>query len=256
MLSIAAEDGDSETVRTLLKLGFNVHNSVNKVTAMDLAYNNRHYDVMLELLINNSLYPENFSTNEVSDELKAFVELGETLHKAIIAKDSKKVLEILNNNLSQKFFYDTCNNSALTYALVRKSFKVYEIFLVRNFSFGPFEQIDEILDLIKDDARAQRTLKIIHQNHAKPLIQKHIMILLSNSSMGHDGKDHDPDKIARVTEAYQTLDKHPALSQLLKVIAAKRNFLITFDFNHKSIRLMDPSIEGYVNGLFRTNGKV
>lgn len=256
LLSILSELGDVEAVKVLLRLGFDVHNTVEGVTAMTLAYNNQHFGVVLELLKHHSLYPENFDAEGVTDEVKDFLEISDLMHKSIIDNDEEKVLEILGNNPSAKFYYNTDNNSALTCSLVRKSFKIYEHFLTKGLTFGPFEDIHGILDFLNGDPKAQRTLKRIHEKHSKPLISKHIMILISNSSVGHEGEDDDGEKMAKVTQAFQTLDKDPRLSQIMKVVAATRNFSIKFDFDHDSVRMLDPSVEGYANGLFTTSGKV
>lgn len=61
LLMLAAEAGDLKSVQLLLQSGFDVNRVVHGNRAVDFAYANGHFDVVLELLKGNSQYPRNLA---------------------------------------------------------------------------------------------------------------------------------------------------------------------------------------------------
>lgn len=245
----------SNIVDFFIKFGFDIHVTVDGMTAADLAYHQKNFDGLLKLLEANSLFPSDFdeTTVESSEELLSFIDLSRKMHESIESNDQDYVKEILTSNSNLRHFYDIKNNSAITCALVNTRFIIFEILTSFKIFFGPKEDFDGIMDSLSE--KAKRKIKRIHERHSQSLMEKHLVILLANSSLGHDAIN-DQEKLACVSRAYKILNSLPLISIILKIVAATRNFKITFDFNRDDVRVLDPNAEPYTNGLFYESGKI
>lgn len=85
MLLLASESGSEKPIEALLKYGREPQLSVSTdvVTAQDLAWNGRHFNVLIKLLQANLPLPIQFDINECSEELRQFIESGKFIFKAI-----------------------------------------------------------------------------------------------------------------------------------------------------------------------------
>lgn len=128
-----------------IKKEFNVDEKINGQTPIDLAYNIRNFQIILELLNANSTFPREFKHTDVTPELKPFVEMCKSLHDNIKSNNKSKVKEIIEKNPKLRHFYDLQNNSALTCLIVNRKFKVYHTLIKREITFGYHEDTDTIL---------------------------------------------------------------------------------------------------------------
>lgn len=222
------------------------------MTAADLAYKHKHFDILLALLNVNSRFPRNFNIKESSEELKNFTNLSSELREAIKSEKVEKILTILKENSHLRHFYDTKNESIVTFTILAKKFQIYEILLKNNVFFGPRENIDDVMDeLSKKEARSLRDLHARHTQKA----ENHIITLMTNSSIAHEN-DRKEEKFAYILRTYEILNKNEHIRWILKIVAASQKFKITFDFNREFVRFVDPASESYTNGLFYLNGNV
>ena len=251
LMMLAAEDSDAGVVDSLIQLGFDVNDLVNDNTAIDLAYDNHHYDIVLALLHANSLYPKNFNNSQVTDELKNFIGISRELHNFIRQGKQEVVEVVINENPNLRHFYNTKNLSAASQAVICGQLEIYDILLSKSVYIGPKEDFNAILRKVSENAC--ENMRGIHLGYIQSSSDKHLMILTVNSFVGHDIPDVD-EKLKHITKAFNFLNQvDPLISLILKVVAASRDFKIIFDFHRQSIQHLDPTSSQFTRGVYHTS---
>lgn len=250
---LATESGDKEAVELLLKTGLSVTHVINGKIAADIAYEKGHFDVLLVLLNANSRFPRNFESKELPEKLQEFLNVSNSLRNSILNENKEEIYEILKSISSLKYFYDTKNESILTFSIIKRKFDIYEILIGKNLFFGPREDIDDIMDRLS--LNQQRKIRNIHLKNSKRISEKHLMILMANSSVSHE-ETNVSEKLSYVFKAYEFLNEISNIKPILKAVAASKDFEIHFDFNREFVRYLDPTSEPYTNGLFQLCGRV
>jgi ankyrin repeat protein len=107
LLMIAAEKGDINAVKYILKHKADESYEVNRNIAIDLVdKNSKHYgDILMSLLQENSRFPRNFEYENSSDDLKIFVTEMQEMHKAIKEGNKKEVLDIIESYPNLRYFF-------------------------------------------------------------------------------------------------------------------------------------------------------
>lgn len=245
---------DLQAVEYLLKKDFDVNTLINGSNAVSLAWERKYEEIVYCLLKSNSMFPINFDDSKVTNEnLKDFCKI--LLKFEEFVKDGKieEVKEIFEFHDNLRFFYNFNNESAITTCLHNKQFELYEFFASNNLQFGPFENIDSILNILSKNER--KKLRSIHLQNSKELTDKHIISLMSNSFVGHDNLD-ERKKFKYVMRAYHIINRIKVISLILQIVAASRNFKIIFDFKRENVRYMDPTSQPGANGLFYLSGRI
>ena len=253
LLFIAAEQGYANVVYSLLQLGISAEIPEIDVNPQILAWNNRHFDVLLMLLQENLTYPSSFNKDDCPKELKDFVEITNRLHENIIEKNEEKIKEIIQLHPNLRYFYNTNNESAPKIALVNNLIEVYVILITNKIFFGPHENTEEIMHNLNYDDR--RKIREIHFKELQDLPEKHINILVAHTFVGHDSYDVKK-KLNLVIRAFRFLNDIPGIKEILLVTAASKKFCIIFDFNRDSVQLMDPTVGSETAGLFYLSGRI
>jgi len=247
LLMLAAEVGDNISLKSLINCGFDMDILICDNSAAELAWNNRHYETVLLLLEANSLYPKKFNYIESTEALKKFVNKTRDLHNMIRKK--RDLSSILDQNINLRHFYNTANLSAPAQALLCENIEMYKELLSKNIYIGPKEDFDKLIRKLSDNKREH--LRGIHLYLIQSWTEKHLMILISNSFVGHDIIDVGS-KLQHVRNAFEFLNKFPLITLILKVVAASRDFKIIFDFNRSMIQHLDPTSGKYTKGSFFT----
>jgi len=227
--------------------------SGSEITAQSLAYKNQHSDVLLKLLQANFTFPESTDIKQCSEAVKNFIETSEELHEAIKSKNMQKLEEIIKTYPKLRHFYNLSNESVMKVAVNLKQMKVYEFLVAKNLSFGPHEDTDKIWNSLTITDRED--LHDIHIKYLKDMPEKHINILMANTSFSHDEMDEE-NRRNLVFRAYQTLNGDPRIKIILKVIAAVKIFHIVFDFYQDSTYRIDPTTSAGTTGTFYFSGRV
>ncbi|CAH1735235.1 unnamed protein product [Chironomus riparius] len=251
LLLIASELGDLYIVNFLLDASFTAE--CQGMNAQTLAYNKRHFDVLLALLNANLRYPQSIEIQDCPDNIKEFANISSSLNEAMLKRDSLKVLEILNKNPQMRHFYDLCNQSAPAFALKNKLWDIYSILVSKNVVFGLYEDFSEFKKMIKKKDR--KKLREIHYTESKFLPDNHMHVLVSNSRLAPGTTQHDQ-KYKITKNAFEILDQNPCIQIILMVVAASRNFRIVFDFNQNSVEHIDPTTDGQIQGLCYLFGRI
>ncbi|XP_070503610.1 uncharacterized protein [Chironomus tepperi] len=252
LLLVAAESGNAEIVKILLNCGINT-TADDGVSAQDLAWNNRHSEVLLVLAQANLPYPDEIDISQLSDEFRTFYKTTEELHEAIIDKNAEKVKEILNCGKTLNFYFDLSNKSAARVAVDAKAFDIYEILVIHEIFLAPHEYQQGVFDEL--DIREQRIIRELHHKHSKDLLDKHIYILLAHSSIAHDVADSE-DKMKYINNAYKQMSQDRRLNTILKTVAASKKFQIIYDFNRDAVNISDPTASNNSEGVFYTTGRI
>jgi len=251
LLLIAAELGDIYMVQFFLNGGFDTE--AHDTNAQTLAYKGRHFDILLALLKSNLRYPQEINIQECPDNINDFYKIRECLDEAMLAVDSEKVLEILDQNPEIRHFYNLCNESAPAFALKHKLFDMYRLLISKNKMIGAHEKFSEIKMELKENERKE--LREIHYEESKFLPDNHMHVLMSNSRLAPGTTQHEK-KYEIIRKAFEILNENPLTQILLMVVAASRNFRIVFDFNQNSVEHIDPTANASEVGLFYTSGRI
>jgi len=248
LFMIAAERGDSNVVNFCLKSGFNVNEMLNERKAVDLAWNNQHFEIVLDLLKANSQFPVDFEVRLATAVVKKFTDMIMELQGSILDENFDNINKIMSQHPNLRHFYSTKNISAPAFALMNGKYDIYEFLIANNIYIGPNEKMDEILKQVKN--KGSENVEQIHQKYLKNFKENHLMILTVNSFVGHDVPNAD-EKLSHVRKAFKYLDQvHPFISLILQTVAASKEFQIIFDFNRKSIQHLDPTADQEFRGMF------
>lgn len=238
LLLIAAEHGNPLVVKNLLNFNITTNSPIEGINAQRLAYHHRHYSVLFNLLEYNLQYPYLFDINHSSIEIKDFLAKSCELHKMILDRNEEKIVEILTQNPNIRHFFNAKNESAATIAVKNKLIDIYKLLLTHNIWFGVNEDIEGIIGELNENL--QEELKTIHKEFSKELPEKHINVLMANSTVGFD-ETSDEQRLDLLKYAFLTLNNIPLIKTILIIVAASRNFQIIFDFKRDSINLVNPS---------------
>ncbi|KAL7038127.1 hypothetical protein ACKWTF_009461 [Chironomus riparius] len=253
LLLTACESGIIKPIESLILYGMESQLPGSEITAQCLAFKNQHFDVLLKLLETNSTFPELIDISKCSESIKNFIETSEEFHESIKTKNLTKLEEILATYPKLRHFYNLSNESAMKVAVNLKQMKVYEFLVSKNLSFGPHEDTDKIWNSLTITDRED--LHDIHIKYLKDMPEKHINILMANTSFSHDETD-DENRRNLVFGAYQALNGDSRIKIILKVVAATKIFHIVFDFYQDSTYRIDPTTSAGTTGTFYFSGRV
>lgn len=251
MLFHACESGNVAVVDSLLKYGINRKSS--EISLQDIAWRRRYSDVLLKLLSANLPFPATININECSENLKTLIKLSTEFHEMIKCNNQQRLDEILNQHPKMCYFYNLSNESALKTALDSRNIKIYEFLVARNLTFGPHEDTDLIWRSL--NLTDKEDLNSIHLKYLKNLPEKHINILMTNTSLSHDENDEEG-KMKIIQNAFRVLNKEPNINILLQIVAASKKFHIVFDFYRNSTYRIDPTTSAYTTGIFYFTGRI
>ncbi|KAL7016014.1 hypothetical protein ACKWTF_016776 [Chironomus riparius] len=251
LLFLACESGNLPVVETLLKYG--ISSDSLETNLQDLAWQGQHSDVILKLLSKNLPYPKSIDVNECSENLKKFINISIEFHESIKCKNRQRLDEILSLYPKLYYFYSLSNESALKIALDSRDMKIYEFLVARNLKFADHENTDTIFESL--NLTYKEDLNAIHVKYLKDLPEKHINILLANTSLSHDENDEEG-KMKLVQNAFRVLNKEPKIKIILQIIAASKKFHIVFDFYRDSTYRIDPTTSAHTTGIFYFTGRI
>ncbi|XP_070507929.1 uncharacterized protein [Chironomus tepperi] len=246
LILIAAEKGDKDVVKVLLDHGINTELPNRGINAQILSYNNRQFEVLNILLMENLIYPQSIDINQCSDEIKKFYETANNLHAAIIAGNQNKSINIIVQNPKCRYFYSLKNESALKIALIYKQFKIYESLLRHGLCLAPHEDILKITNSFTEIE--DNIVKNIHANSAKFLPEQHMNIIIGNTSVCQETLK-SRDGFSSIYSAYQALNANILIKVILMVVAASKKFRVVFDFSRESVPTIDPNLSSKSNGF-------
>ncbi|KAG5668146.1 hypothetical protein PVAND_016098 [Polypedilum vanderplanki] len=259
LLLKAVSDGNLQVFNELLKLPFDLDYKLrNGKTAADIAWENKYFEILLQLLKANSNFPVNFDSNEAPEEIKSFLKISLNMHDAIRGNNVKEIEQILKENQNIRHFYDAKNTSAITTAILTINMPIYKLLSDHDALIGSQENVEIIFDSHNNSKFDQMKIELreFHSNIAQNLPEKHLMIHYTNSVIGHDNKF-----IAKhhklIKSAFELLNSIKETNLILKIIAARKNFKIHFDFNRSSVQFMDPFCgTSEMTGLFHSYGHI
>ncbi|KAL7014726.1 hypothetical protein ACKWTF_016092 [Chironomus riparius] len=256
LLLLASESGNAKPIENLLKYGIESQLMLQDgvvVAAQSLAWHGRHFDVLLKLLQVNLTFPLEMDINECSEELKQFIETSQEFHKMIQDQNKVKLDEIYKQLPNLRYFFNLVNNSAFKTSLDLKLFDIYEFLISKNLSFAPHEDVEEIWEQFTKSEKIM--LRSVNLKYLKDIPEKHINVLMFNTSLSHDEIDEEGKK-KLIMRAYKALNSDPRLKIILKVVAAMKIFHIIFDFDRDSTCRIDPVTSSRTKGIFYFSGRI
>ncbi|KAG5669386.1 hypothetical protein PVAND_017273 [Polypedilum vanderplanki] len=246
LLVEAILEGNLQIIKELLKFPFDVNEEFlmndeeskepQSFYLIDVVFKAKRFDIMLELLKKNSIYPKEYKKMKEKErprEIEDFLQISKNLFIAIKNDERTKVDEILKNNSNLRYFFNENNLSAATIAIRNRKIEIYKILLAQNLCFGAHEIVANIND--------QNFLEIIRNLHSESSLNfpdYHILILISKSVIFHSNSNiFESFKI--VKETFEFLNKIPEVKPVLHILALDKKTKFHFDFNKTSIAHMN-----------------
>lgn len=231
-------------ISELLRLGLEVaalDEWLGEQILTDTFWEERRFEDVLTLLKADARFPTRFNSYDVQlmRDFKDFIDKNKQFHDDIKDGNWEEVQSFVEKNPRIKIAYDENNQCALYSALenpVTNNFKIYSFLRSKGFAGGVDGKWEERLSGLTD--RQQRKLRQSNEKYFSVNENKHIMDLLSKTYLAFNNDQKNFNEVKKVFEA---LDKTPALSILLKLVANAGNIKIVFDFNCESIGQMDPT---------------
>lgn len=254
LIFLAAEEGNNDFVKMLLKLGIPAELQMFNVNAQQLAWNKGHSDVLLTFVQSNLTYPSaEFDVNFCSNELKSFYQQTSEIHNAILNGDIESVSRIVKSNPGIYYFYNQNNESAAKSAVLNQQVDIYEFLLQNGIFFGPHENTEGIMGELTPDI--QHTIRELHYKYSKEITARHINILMAHTFICHDVPNIKK-KLILIQHAFSTLSDDASIEPILRIVAASQGYRIIFDFNRESVKFLDPTGNPDAQGLFYLSGRI
>lgn len=132
LLAVAAENCKKDNVNFFITCGVDVNcQSIAGKHAVDLAWVNKHYDVVLQLLEADSELPDGFDLLNLCEdfhsqkELKEFIEDRDKLHLAIQGGNMREVESYILKSKPSMYYLNSRGISAAFTAIQSKQFQIY-----------------------------------------------------------------------------------------------------------------------------------
>ncbi|XP_076378037.1 uncharacterized protein LOC117229504 [Megalopta genalis] len=238
LLSIAAKSGKKDNVDFFIRCGIdiNCHNKLKK-SAVDLAWENHHYDIVLALLKADSDFPNHFdltvlNEGNVQKEFKEFVGKRNSLHEQI-KENHLEDIKVYTDTISEsKLCLNSESQSAMFTAIEKKRFEIFAFLKSAGFMFKNEDEKECINKLSQGE---KDTLKTEMISKFPQIDQAHILYLTSKS------RAEKPVDRERIEKLYRSLDAIPEISIILKVIQYIDYLDIVFDFDNENIKDINPT---------------
>lgn len=170
-----------------------------------------------------------------------------TLHENIKLGNLVEVQKVLDENPSEKHFYNSQSESAVTVALQHEQLEIYRNLISNNKRLGLHEDFTKVVEKLSEDLKKE--LKSIHSEFEKPN-EEHLIILYSKCRLSHDYPINLRRECFTVIEkAFEDLSDIEWIDPILKVVALAVDLKITFDFNMDSVAVMVPSKSQETKGI-------
>lgn len=241
-LMCAVQWSKNEIVKFLLENNCNVKAVDDSIySAADCALKNRNYDVLLDLLLADSPFPENFQLSHIQrfqnrsifEELMTSIEM---FHENIRENRIKEIRKFMDEYPKMKHVYTSNNQCALTTALTAKRFDIYSFLRSEGFSEGIDGKCRETLKILKISEREE--IKIENRKYFECSDSKHLQKLIARSFLGFGSCQEN---FNRIKKYFIALNKIPEVQPILKVVSKASKLKIVFDFNRNSVCDMDPT---------------
>lgn len=271
LLMIAVDRNNIDVVKAFLKCDFNLDElSPGNGRAVDIAWANKHFVVLLQLLAADSPFPEKFeikktSSTELSKEISS-TKLSKKIIKEIISDKSKfhealkhdsnasrdQIFEYLNKHPEHKFCYDVSNKTALTTALEAKQIKLFTLLISQGLTSG----IDAELYYKALELNEGKNNEIAEEN--KKYFVKHydgvLLYILSKCQLRKT-----PDRISCfviIRKMLEYLKSIPEVEMLMMVAASSDDLEIVFDFSNRNVKDLFPRASVGTDGLSAIDGYI
>ncbi|XP_070493589.1 uncharacterized protein [Chironomus tepperi] len=262
-------------VKNLLEKGFDADNAIDNAWnkyidhLADINTRNDVNTIILNLLKANSRIPANFNYSIASLEVKAFIDMCESLHKDVDDNNFDDLKSKIESNSNLMYFYNQKNESLLAHSLKTKKFEIFTM-LNKQISTGYHEDLDEVYENMKQmeimENKKNKKNKEASKNYSRKLLNHHkanafnfpdihILVLKSKSKIGNnDNLSHK--KWTLIAEAYETLNGNEYCKKIMKLAAKVKKLKIYFDFKHESTYYMDPRTGYDSKGIIYGNASI
>ncbi|XP_076377912.1 uncharacterized protein LOC143259463 [Megalopta genalis] len=245
LLSIAAKSGKKDNVDFFIRCGIdiNCHNKLKK-SAVDLAWENHQFDIVLALLKADSDFPNHFdltvlNEGNVQKEFKEFVGKRNSLHEQI-KENHLEDIKVYTDTISEsKLCLNSESQSAMFTAIEKKRFEIFAFLKSAGFMFKNEDEKECINKLSQGE---KDTLKTEMISKFPQIDQGHILYLTSKS------RSEKPVDKELIEKLYRSLDAIPEVSIILKVIQYIDCLDIIFDFDNDNISNINPTASESTKG--------
>lgn len=170
------------------------------------------------------------------------------LDKSIRSGDKKAVQRLIDKYPNEKFDFNSDNQSAAAIAILSHQIEIYEVLIASGLSLAPHENVEEI---VKHLSAAKKTeIRNINRLYFKDPNLQHLSSLISKSRTSLSANTNNRrEQLEMIHEAFEELNDIKSIVPLLKVVASSDKLKIIFDFDHRSVEHMDPTLTTRTTGV-------
>ncbi|PWY55650.1 hypothetical protein DGG96_11135 [Legionella qingyii] len=241
LLTIAAGKGRMEAVQFFLQYDISLGQDIKlQQEAIDSAWKNQHFDLVLYLLKHNFPFPNNFSLSQAqsSKALNAFAAKRQLLHDQIQQGDLRSIEHCTFAGEQIGYCFNIENTSALDTALSSKQYKIYAYLKTKGFKGRESENLQQrINDLNEHEKTALNKALVRYFN--KPSDTSVYYLLSRSRTMQRESIYFNT-----IRFMYEQLVNSPGIAPFLSVIEHYKGTIdIIFDFNQ--VNTVDLDVTSY-----------
>lgn len=168
------------------------------------------------------------------------------LFASIQSGDLTQVKKLIDSHTEQETFNDRYE-SAICFALRLQQLQIYELLVVNGFTLGQHENFEAIIEFYSMDSK--RKLREIHKKCAKESDDKHLVVICSKCKLSHSTPDEMKNVYAElISKAFDDLNRISWIKPILALVSNAEDLKMIFDFDTKSVELMDPTSHSDTKG--------
>lgn len=234
LLLIAVKNNDEEKLKALIKRGYHVDNETDRKAPAVLAFEEKSYNLVYELVKANARFPAGCS-NVLNGDLSDIYNKCSNLHESIKHNHDLKDIENKINEIQEKwpglkYIYNAEGTSAVNTTVKFKSFKVFKILMNKGFLMSPYDIFKSNLDALETEEKSKYEEYL--KKSFSPYLQDEMIALMQKCSLF--GSDH-PKYRSFIQTTFKNLFKIIPINLILLRASTQKELSIVFDFDNESI---------------------
>lgn len=212
-----------------------------------LAWSQREFQVFEFLIRADCPFPQNYSDADKKNDkyvqkVNNHVKEVKKFHEYIKIGNYEQVKKFLKQHPKLTFARNAKNKSALQVAFESRQFKIFALLRYQGLRLSNLEEISEhYYQTSKLDEKVKKKMREINRKFVTPAVGVDVIDqLMMQSFIAQNSKNLDYEKIKiELRKAFVALNENAP--EILKIIAAAKNFEIVFDFENEVVDEFDPT---------------
>jgi len=205
---------------------------------LKLAFANKYFDAVTELLRRDILFPNNFSLDLIKDSetVKAIIEKRQAFHENIKIGNMVSVAKYVSENKNLQYAFNLKNQSAYATAHNNKQYEILALFKENNFCFAPYEK-EKLINFEQTHKELERLAMLPYFSNPK---NSYIIHLMNHSKCLNDNFNSKV-SFDKILSFYRKLNEILEVKLIVKFFEFIDDFEVIFDFDSKNVGKANPA---------------